>query len=299
MTMQSCMQEKERFGFTGDDAWFPRLADEEAKRSEGAISEATPLAAQEKDLKSLAPVIAVVGGSGGVGRSSIALLMAYFAAKQGVDTVLLEGDLQFGDMAFWLGLDDSQPSLATPGTCEPVRCELGFDLYKAPVFPEAADEIVDELALNLGRLREERGLVIADTGSYWSGFTATLLLQSDLFLMMADQRPASVAAAIKASELCSRLGIPSTRMIAVYNRWSSKCTLSAKELKRALGAGQVCCIPDGKECVDEAVRTGDVRELEAQGSPVVAGVCELLKEALPRVGIHCQQSDSKKKGLFK
>lgn len=298
--MRNAVQEQEKFGFTGDGAWFPRLID---YGEEEPLIEQIPY--EEFDgvdfeaPKQLAPVVAVVGGSGGVGRSTIALLAASLAAAEGIDTVLLEGDLQFGDMSFWLGIDDSEPSLATPATCEPIRCEPGFDLYRAPSFPEAADAAADALFENLNRYREGRGLLIADTGSYWSGFTAQLLLNCDLFLLVADQRPASVAAAVKASELCSRLGVPSTRMVAVFNRWSSKCSLGAKELKNALNASQVCCVPDGKESVDEAIRTGDVSELEEEDNPIVQGVRDLLEQALPRVGCVYQPELSKKKGLFR
>ena len=247
----------------------------------------------------LAPLIAVVGGSGGTGRSTLALLMACLAAQQDVDTVLLDGDLQFGDLGFWLGVDDDAPSLADPATCKPVSCPQGFDLYKAPVFPEVAEKVSDELAKNLNRIREGRGLVIADTGGYWSGFTASLLLQCDVFVMMTDSRPASVAAAIKASELCARLGVPSTRMVGVCNRWSSRCALSTHDIARALCVDKAYCIPDGREVVEELLRCGDFDELAQSGNPVVAATSMLLKAVLPRVGIACDLEEFRKKGLFK
>ena len=259
---------------------------------------AVPQAAQSTASK-LAPLIAVVGGSGGTGRSTLALLMACLAAQQDVDTVLLDGDLQFGDLGFWLGVDDDAPSLADPATCKPVSCPQGFDLYRAPVFPEVAEKVSDELALNLNRIREGRGLVIADTGGYWSGFTASLLLQCDVFVMMTDSRPASVAAAIKASELCARLGVPSTRMVGVCNRWSSRCALSTHDIAHALCVDKAYCIPDGREVVEELLRCGDFDELAQSGNPVVAATSMLLKAVLPRVGIACDLEEFRKKGLFK
>lgn len=263
---------------------------------EGGVAEA---AESEVESERLAPLIAVVGGSGGVGRSTLAFLAACLASQQGVDTVLLEGDLQFGDYGFWLGLDDGAPSLADPSVCEPVKCEQGFDLYRAPVFPEVADEVCDELAENLSRIRAGRGLVIADTGGYWSGFTAGLLLQCDLFLMVADSRPASVAAAVKASELCSRLGVPSTRMVVAYNRWNSRCPLSPADVASALGVEKAHCIPDGREVMEELLRGGEFKELAESGNPVVAGMSMLLRATLPRVGIPCDLEGFRKKGLFK
>lgn len=257
------------------------------------------IVAQPQAATGQAPLVSIVGGSGGVGRSTIALLMATLAASQGIDTVLLEGDLQFGDMSFWLGIADDAPSLVSAQKSVPVRSDLGFDLYRAPLFPEAADELGDSLIGALDVMRRGRGLVIADTGSYWSGFVASLLLHSDLYLMLADQRPSSVAAAVKASELCARLGAPSTRMVPVYNRWNSKNKVSAKEYVRALGAVQVHCIADGREQIDEAFCSGDVKGLlEEQGS-VVDDVRDLLESILPRVGYSCETSEGKRKGFFR
>lgn len=249
--------------------------------------------------ESLAPLIAVVSGSGGVGRSTLAFLMACVAAQEGIDTVLLEGDLQFGDYGFWLGIDDRSSDLGNPCACEPVRCPQGFDLYKAPVFPEVADEVSDALAENLDRIRAGRGLVIADTGGYWSGFTASLLLQCDLFLMVTDGRAASVNAALKASELCSRLGVPSARMVVACNRWSSRCVLSPTDVARSLGVEKAHCIPDGREVVEELLRGGEFKELAESGNPVVSATSMLLQSMLPRVGIPCDLESFRKKGLFK
>ncbi len=276
---------------------------------DGAYDQSSAAFAQESALqpaadtaqtqRPLAPLIAVVGGSGGVGRSTLAFLMASLCAQQGVDTVLLEGDLQFGDYGFWLGLDDEADSLARPSAATPITCPQGFDLYRAPVFPEVADKVCDELAQNLCKIREGRGIVIADTGAYWSGFTASLLLQCDVFVMMSDSRPASTAAAIKASELCGRLGVPSTRMVAVCNRWNSRCALSTQDIARALGVDKAYCIPDGREVVEELVRCGDFNELAQSGNPVIAATSMLLKAVLPRVGISCSLESFRKKGFFK
>ena len=258
--------------------------------------------ADEKEVEQgepLAPLIAVVSGSGGSGRSTLAFLMACVAAQEGIDTVLLEGDLQFGDYGFWLGIDERASDLGDPYTCDPVRCPQGFDLYKAPVFPEVADEVSDALAENLDRIRAGRGLVIADTGGYWSGFTASLLLQCDLFLMVTDGRAASVNAAVKASELCSRLGVPSARMIVACNRWSSRCVLSPADVARSLGVEKAHCIPDGREVVEELLRGGEFKELAESGNPVVSATSMLLQAMLPRVGIPCDLESFRKKGLFK
>ena len=86
-----------------------------------------------------APLVTLVSASGGVGKSTIALIIAHVTAARGIKTALVEGDLQFGDMGFWLGLDVKLSSLAQGTSCIPVPISARIDLFKAPVLPEVAE----------------------------------------------------------------------------------------------------------------------------------------------------------------
>lgn len=276
-------------------SWDEALYGQQEPPSAAPLPAAEPAAALKR-----APLIAVVGGSGGVGRSTVAVLSAALCAAQGMDVALVEGDLQFGDLGFWFGLDESLPNLGDPRGCVPVECPPGFSLYKAPTFPEVAEEVEDQLAQELERMRAGRDLLIADTGGMWSGYTASLLMQCDLYFMLVDQRPSSVASALKACELCHRLKVPRTRMVVVYNRWSSKVALSAREVGRALDATHVCCLQDGgREPLDELIRCGGMEELLQGDNPAITGARELLRQALPRVGCSFEGADTRRRGLFK
>lgn len=232
----------------------------------------------------VSPLITVVGASGGVGRSTVALLCAWLAAKSGIHTALVEGDLQFGDYGFWLGIDDEQPSLADGEYCQAVFIDENLDLFKAPLFPEAAEAVTDDAALRVQELRNDYDLVIADTGNFWSGLTANLLHDSNLFLMLVDQRVTSLCEAIRASELCARLQIPLMRLVPVYNKWSARSRMSAIDVQRGLDAEEVYCIPDGKGDVEELISSGHIDELIENENAAVKGVRGLLEGVLPRVG---------------
>lgn len=239
--------------------------------------------AEYEDDCAQAPLITVVGASGGVGRSTIALLSAFLAAESGIDTVLIEGDLHFGDFGFWLGLDNELPNLAD-NPIEPIKIHKNLDLYKAPPFPEFAEDVAESLLNQLKNIRANRGLVIADTGAFWSGLVAGLLVESDLFFMLMDNRSTSIAGAVRASELCSRINVPSSRMIAVYNRWVPRIPITSHEAQKALNAPEILCIPEGKKVVDELMSSGSIEELIKLDNPIVQGARELLSATLPRVG---------------
>lgn len=247
-----------------------------------------------------AALVTVVSASGGVGKSALSLVAAFLAARAGLHTVLLEADMQFGDLGFWLGLDDELPTLANGREAKPLEVSERLQLYKAPCFPEVAEEVSDEVAALVPQIRRSCDLVIADTGAFWSGLTADLAVASDAICLLADQRPSSVAGAVRASELCRRMGIPDVRRVCVYNRWSSKARVRADDMRKVLNAASVQCVPDGKSAVDELLCSGDVQELVETENPFACGVDELLAYALPRIGCPYERmGHTQKKGWFK
>lgn len=247
-----------------------------------------------------AALVTVLSASGGVGKSAVSLMAAYLAARAGLHTVLLEADMQFGDLGFWLGLDDELSTLAMGCNTQPIEVAERLQLYKAPCFPEVAEEVSDEVAALVPMIRRSCDLVIADTGAFWSGLTADLAVASDAVCLLADQRPSSIAGAVRASELCRRMGIPDVRRVCVYNRWSSKARVGADELRKALNAASVQCVPDGKGVVDELLCTGDLQELVETENPFACGVDELLAFALPRIGCPYERvGQARRQGWFK
>ncbi len=248
-----------------------------------AVSEPARPARRVRRSESSVPIISVVSASGGTGRSTIALLAAYLCARAGLATVLIEGDLQFGDYAFWLGLDDRASALGDADV-EAVELADNLRLFKAPLLPEAAEEVSDGVAAALPRLTQAADVVIADTGAFWNGLTANLLLSSTLFFMVVDRRPSSIMDAVKAVELCTRIGVPALRMVPVYNRWSSRALIGADEARKALDADDIYCIPEGRQPVEDLLGKGDMSALVESENPAVLGVERLLEDVLPRVG---------------
>lgn len=245
-----------------------------------------------------APLITLVSASGGVGKSTLALIIAHVTAAKGIRTALVEGDLQFGDMGFWLGLDVQLSSLAQGEACIPVPISAQLDLFKAPVLPEVAEEISDAVARLVDTTRTNYDLVIADTGQFWSGLTGELLCNSDLVLLVMDQRKSSAYGAIKALELCQRLGIPVARIALVLNRASGIPRSEVERIEDSLGCDELFRLADGKASVEGLVGTGRIEELVEGGAAPVPDVEQLLAKLLPRIGIELSAVERKKTRRF-
>ena len=236
-------------------------------------------------LSGSCPLVVLVSASGGVGKSTLALATSWLSVRAGIDCCLLEADLQFGDFGFWLGLDDELPDLGLGPGARGIEVDGGPCVYKAPCFPEVAEEVADAVCGLVPRIRREHELVIADTGQFWSGLTASLVCSADIVALVVDQRPASVAGGIRAQELLERLGVPKTRIACVYNRFSTRAKLSSREVRRALSAEELFCVPDGRARVEGLVSAGELDELVESSNPFVRGVDALLAGVLPKTGV--------------
>lgn len=249
----------------------------------------------QPDAKS-APLITLVSASGGVGKSTLALLFSYLASRQSFSTALLEADLQFGDLGFWLGMDVDLPNLSQGADCPPITISNDLDLYKAPVLPEIAEELSDEVGRLVPTICAQHELVFADTGQFWSGLTGELVCASDLVLIVVDRREASVYGAIKALELCQRLGVPLARIGCLYNRCSSKARSGRERIRDALGIDDVFCISDGNALVESLMNKGGFDQVADGDSPIATDLKKALASLLPRIGCEFAFSPSKKRG---
>lgn len=245
-----------------------------------------------------APLITLVSASGGVGKSTIALMIAHMTAARGIKTALVEGDLQFGDMGFWLGLDVKLSSLGQGEACIPVPISTRLDLFKAPVLPEVAEEVSESVARLVENIRSNYDIVIADTGQFWSGLTGELLCDSNLVLLVMDQRRASAYGAIKALELCQRLGIPAARIAFVLNRASGMQRNEVERIEDSLGCEELFRLADGKAVVESLIGMGRIEELVEEGAAPTPDIERLLAKLLPRIGIEFSVSERKRARRF-
>ena len=248
-----------------------------------------------RDFDSLpCPLITFVSASGGCGKSTLALLSAHATAHAGIETALLEGDLQFGDMGFWLGLDDTLPSLSQGPDCSPITISNHLDLFKAPSLPEVAEDAADNTAHLMPAIRCSYDLVIADTGQFWSGLTGELVCNSNLIVLLMDQREASIYGAIKALELLERLGVAAARIACVLNRATSKTKSELERIRAALACEHLITLPDGKAAVESMVSTGRIDEFVETGAAPVPDIESALAELLPRIGLAFNAEPRKK-----
>lgn len=254
-----------------------------------------------------ATTIAVVSGTGGSGKSTVAAVLSLLSRNAGLSTAVLDADLQFGDMGYLLGLqepvriedvaEDGErlQSIAGQGSMERPA------LVAAPRRIETAEVVVSEIPTILETLRSMFDVVVVNTGAFWSDPQAMVLESADSVVFVMDARPSSLRATAHAMELCVRLGVATTGFTFVVNKHEKTSLLSAVDVACALHGAKAFEAPYGGRDVDELLGAGYPEELLASKNPFVEAMADLLEGLLPgkkREAVEKERSAKKRKPFF-
>jgi pilus assembly protein CpaE len=187
--------------------------------------------------------IAVFSSKGGCGTSFIA---TNIAATINAPTVLVDLNLQAGDLALYLGVepkfsiadlvekrasaDDSMlKSLVAPHTSH-------LSLLAAPREADLADDIEPEHVFEVIEvLRRHYDYVVIDPQHTFDAITLAALDQVDEIVLVLTLDIPAIRSAQRTLEIFDRLGYPRHKVRIVVNRWSKQIELDVRQVERFLG----------------------------------------------------------------
>lgn len=230
-------------------------------------------------------VVTVFSPKGGTGKSVTATNLAVSLARAGRRTLLVDLDLQFGDVAIMLGLQPQKTLhdlVTAPGRLDgeklggyTIRHASGLHVLAAPLRPEDAEEVTDT---KIGELLEvaahEYDVVVVDTAPFLYGPTLeTLDRTTDLVLLCAPDVPAlkNVRLTLQTLEL---LSFDTARTRLVLNRASTRLGLGAAEISSVIEREVEFELPED-ENVTVAVNRAEPLVTFKAASPFAVGIKSL------------------------
>lgn len=233
-------------------------------------------------------LLPIVSGSGGAGKSAVAVLAALLAQRRGLKTLLLDFDLQFGDMREMTGQPEAlgiDEVLAEPARLAQLAPAAGMPaLLGAPRHLEEAETVARSAPALLAALGGMFDVIVANTGSAWAEQHAVLLERCSKALFLIDQRASSIAACRRALDLCARCGIAVSPFLFAVNFCAKGAPLTSIDASCALRGAQTVELADGGAEVEEALSEGRPQDLIEAGNPFVASLDALLADILPSTG---------------
>ena len=249
-------------------------------------------------LQHRAPVICAISGSGGCGKSTIVATMAHASSLLGLRAAVLDLDLMFGNLYDLLGVDAPrdmaaliEPSAAGALTeldivATSMRVAPGVTLWGPVAAPEQAELMARPVELLLDVLRRESDVVFIDTSVFWGDAVAAAVAASDRCLVVGDAAASSATSASRVIELASRVGVPRTRMSAVFNRFGARGADEdvAMRFEIACALSSKIHIADGGQDLAALMAFGRADEAVGQTSAFATSVREATREMLVELG---------------
>src|SRR5919112_5188194 len=188
-------------------------------------------------------VLSVFSSKGGTGTTFIATNVA---AALRAPTVLLDLNLQAGDLGLFLGVEPKFSIADLIENRERVDDQLlrsyltphseTLSLLSAPREADSADHIEAEHVFQvLEILRERHDYVVVDPQHTFDAITLAALDQSDEILLVLTLDIPAIRSTQRALQIFDRLGYPRHKLHVVVNRFSKQIDLDLRQVERFLG----------------------------------------------------------------
>lgn len=229
--------------------------------------------------------ISVISARGGVGKSTISAGFAYVVGTLQKQVMLLDGDLQFGDLGFMF--DKTRPISISeflnipsmkPSAISMLSYRLGenLSLLRCTPGPEQAELVAYSMGAIIDSLADSHELVVINTGGFWTLYQVSILEHSDAILCVLDQSVAGIHATQALLNCLAKLKIPAARCIGVVNKFEKK-GLSLNEISAALGAMTVVAVPHGREDFSALIDTGALHAAMEENNEVFESISRVVE----------------------
>jgi pilus assembly protein CpaE len=240
----------------------------------------------DQEPKKRGRAIAVFSSKGGCGTT---LLATNLAMTQKTPTVLVDLNLQSGDLELLLGLkpkfsladvvenrerlDDALlASYITPHS-------KNVSLLAAPTKAESAEDIEPKHIYEVMELLRQRyDNVIIDTPHNFDSVTISALDHADQILVVLTLEIHAIRSTRRALEIFDRLGYPRKKVRLVVNRWSKNIELDQKQVEGFLGERVIAFIQSDYKAAVHSINLGQPLVISAPNSAVTSDVFSLASK---------------------
>ncbi|MFF4184743.1 CpaE family protein [Streptomyces sp. NPDC001691] len=239
-------------------------------------------------------VTTVTGAKGGVGTTLVAVHLALAARASGRTTVLLDMDLQAGDVASYLDVQfrRSIADLASITDISPrvladavFNHESGLALLLAPGEGERGEEVTDRAARQIiGALRTRYEAVVVDCGTQMTAANAAAVEMADIALLVTTPDVVSVRGAKRTVRMWDRLQIrKAEETTTLVNRHTRNTEIQPPLVQKITGTRVAqTSVPAHFKELQTAVDAGRLHDLDSKSTVrqavwALAGELGLLK----------------------
>ena len=252
-------------------------------------------------------IILVYSPKGGTGCTTIAVNLAVALHNEETRVVIVDANLQFGDVAIFLNeqgkntvidlaprVDELDPEIVDSVMIK--NAASGVHVLASPSRPENAEKInADQFAKLLRYLRQIYAYIVVDSSAYLTDVTLSVLDVADAIVLIATQDIPSIKNNRLFLDLLLTLNVATDKIAFVMNKFDKRIAISPEKVGENLKQEVVAVIPLDERTVIPAANRGVPFMLDNKTQPASKGIYTLV-EALRAKLVKREMEESKAMG---
>jgi len=240
-------------------------------------------------------IVSIYSPKGGTGCTTLAVNLAFALNNSETKVALVDGNLQFGDVAVFVNEQGKNTVVDLAPRAEELDAEIveevmvkhsttGLHILAAPSRPEYADKVSSsQFSKVLEYLKYLYDYVIVDTSPGLTDVTLATIDVSDIIVLVTTQDIPSIKNCRLFLDLLHNLGINRDRILFVMNRFDKRINITPDRVADNLKQEVALVIPMDDANAVKAVNRGVPFILESKNQPASRGILALMDNIRTRV----------------
>lgn len=240
-------------------------------------------------------IIVVYSPKGGTGCTTVASNLAIALHNEDTKTVLVDGNLQFGDVAIFFNEQGKNTVLDIAPRVDDLESEIvdeilikheasGVRLLAAPQKPEHADKVsADQFTRVLQFLQQMYAYVVVDTSTILTDVVLGTFDVSDVVLLITTQEIPAIKNARALLDLLHGIGVSKEKIVFTMNRYDKRISITPERVSENLKHEISAVIPFDEKIAITAVNRGVPFMLDNKSQPIGKGILSLAEAVRARI----------------
>lgn len=259
--------------------------EEKAKRR--FATDESRLATKKAEKKQRARIITFYSPKGGTGVSTIIANLAYVMKKAGQKVLIVDGDLQYGDIALLYNQFSNRTLADIAEKVDSMDAEMidgvlvkaAVDILPAPNEPERAVQITGQGFTKLLKFLAmlDYDVLLVNTSSYITDPCFSALEIADIIVLVTVQEIAAVRATRAFINLMGQIDLDKSKLAIILNRFEPESSLTPQSISKSLGHNIAMTLPADAITTTNAANLGKPFVAENPGLPISKGINTLAE----------------------
>lgn len=243
-------------------------------------------------------IIVVYSPKGGTGATTIATNLAISLHNDETKVALVDGNLQFGDVAVFLNEQGKNSILDLASHADELDPEIveevmlnhsssGLQILAAPMRPENADKVTGEqFGSVLQYLRQLYSYIVVDTSSYLTDIVLSAMEVADIILLITTQDIPAIKNAKAFLSLADAFKFSRQRIVFVMNRFDKRISIAPEKVGESLRQEIVAVIPLEEKIIVNSVNRGVPFMIDNRSQPIgrsILSLAEMIRERVAKL----------------